>query len=139
MISDISPVPAPAAAEVRLIVDDLAHTVDFYARALGCEISAKEGDPSQACLSKHGVCFVQAETVAALSLKDVEAPLGGLPQGVVIAVSVSKPELPHMLERAVAAGAVTVDAHGDRKTSTSAAFIRDPDGFLIELTPSKAE
>ncbi len=116
---------------VILYVADVPASVSFYEAGLG--LSLKSIDPTSS--------FAEMETgTTSLALcsrafletmgKTVAAPSRGLPSSEIAFVT---DDPAAALERAVAAGAVSVQAPELMPWGQTTAYVGDPDGFLIEF------
>jgi lactoylglutathione lyase len=129
-------VPAPALGYVILYVRDVAASLAFYEKAFGLTRRFFHDDDGKA----YGELETGAARLAFASLPLVEAHLK---HGVSVAAADKPPlgfevalvttDVAGLYARAVKAGAASVSAPEEKPWGQSVAYVRDDNGFLVEL------
>jgi lactoylglutathione lyase len=114
-------------AATILYVPDVAAALAFYERAFGLEAGFVAPDGSYATLGGQGAVLAFAKTAMA---PDAEGAVGA-PAG--FEVWIEAEDVPAALARAVAAGAEPVQEPVVKPWGQTVAYVRDPNGTLIEL------
>lgn len=132
--------PALALAWTILHVPDVAGTVAFYERAFGLErrFIAPDGDYAELATGTTTLAFAAHALVHRLT--DGAVPLdGGPPRGLDLALTTPAEHIEAAWRRALDAGATPVKPLGTMPWGQTVGFVRDPNGFLIEIcTPVDA-
>ncbi|RYY99197.1 MAG: VOC family protein [Chitinophagaceae bacterium] len=124
----------PTFAYTILYVPDVAAAIDFYERAFGLSRSFIAPDGSYGELATNGVTLSFAsESLAAGNLPDGFAPAqpGGRPLPFEIGFSTNDVEA--AVATAVEAGATLLAEPRTKPWGQVVAYVRDPNGFLVEL------
>jgi catechol 2,3-dioxygenase-like lactoylglutathione lyase family enzyme len=107
-------------------VSDLERSKKFYTEVLGLKVDAKvpaQGDAVEYLLGMTG--DIRADTIIVIRKRDGEAKAGATEFG---SITIVVPNGRKMAERVVAAGYTTTKPIVDGTN-----FVRDPDGYMIEL------
>lgn len=117
-----------------LYVQDVIRSVAFYTKAFGFASKFVSPDNEYAELSAGETTLSFASVAMAKSnLKDgfVESSLSNRPFGIEIGLSTEN--VAQSVESALHAGAILVEKPKTKPWGQTVAYVRDPDGFLIEL------
>ena len=119
-----------AADYIILIVDDLDRTLDFYTQVLGLKLGHRSGDYAQLDTGTTRIGFYTRPAMAAVvgfALEPARQTAPGFELGFkVVDVDAAYAEI-------VAGGATPVTPPTTRPWGQRTAYVRDPDGYLIEL------
>ncbi len=119
-----------AADYIILIVDDLDRTLDFYTQVLGLKLGHRSGDYAQLDTGVTRIGFYTRPAMAAVvgfALEPAQLTAPGFELGFkVVDVDAAYAEI-------VAGGATPVTPPITRPWGQRTAYVRDPDGYLIEL------
>jgi len=115
---------------VILIVEDLDRALEFYTGVLGVRLGHRSGDYAQLDTGATRLALYTRSAMAKTLGMSVEAPAMNAP-GFEIGFKV--PEVDSAFIELVARGAVPVVRPTDRFWGQRTAYVRDPDGHLIEL------
>ena len=119
-----------AADYVILIVDDLDRALDFYTQVLGLTLGHRSGDYAQLDTGVTRIGFYTRPAMAAVvgfALEPAQQTAPGFELGFKVAnVDAAYAEI-------LAGGATPVTAPTTRSWGQRTAYVRDPDGHLIEL------
>ena len=118
-------VPGVRVAATILYVPDVAAALAFYERAFGLEASFSAPDGSYATLAGAPLAFASVDMAPA-----AEGP-PGRPAG--FEVWIEAQDVPAALAQALAAGAEPVQDPVTKPWGQVVAYVRDPNGTLIEL------
>ncbi len=125
-----------AADYVILIVDDLDRTLDFYTKVLGLKPGHRSGDYAQLDTGATRIGFYTRPAMAAVvgfALEPAHQTAPGFELGFKVAnVDAAYAEI-------LAGGATPVTAPTTRPWGQRTAYVRDPDGHLIELAQDPPE
>ena len=126
-----------AADYIILIVDDLNRALDFYTQVLGLKPGHRSGDYAQLNTGVTRIGFYTRpamEKVVGFCLKAASQSAPGFELGFKV------PDVDAAYAELLAAGASPVTEPTTRPWGQRTAYIRDPDGYLIELAqdPPKA-
>lgn len=116
---------------IILYVENVKHTLAFYEAAFGLErrfLHASE-DYGELNTGTTILAFSTRELLTELG-KNPSAPVAGSPS---FEIALVTEDVPAALSQAVAAGATLVQAPEDMPWGQTTAYLRDPDGFLVEL------
>jgi catechol 2,3-dioxygenase-like lactoylglutathione lyase family enzyme len=117
-----------------LYVQDVTKTIEFYEKSFGFTRKLVTPDNSYGELLTGGTTLSFATTtLAKTSLKDgfIESSLMQKPFGIEIGFTTDNVEA--ALKSAVDAGAVLVAEPKTKPWGQVVAYVRDPDGFLVEI------
>jgi catechol 2,3-dioxygenase-like lactoylglutathione lyase family enzyme len=115
---------------VILIVEDLDRTLDFYTQVLGLRLGHRAGDYAQMETGTTRLGFYTRTAMAqavGLSLKKPAPDATGFEIGFKV------PDVDAAYNELVEKGAVEVTPPTTRPWGQRTAYVRDPDGHLIEL------
>ena len=136
MSSEPNKAPQPTLGYTILYVEDVAASLAFYERAFGLSRRFLHDEDGKA----YGELETGAARLAFASLKLVEAHLQG---GVTVAgpdkaplgfeIVLVTPEVQNLYDRAIRAGAAAVTPPETKPWGQTVAYVRDKDGFLVEL------
>lgn len=119
-----------AADYIILIVDDLDRALDFYTQVLGLKLGHRSGDYAQLDTGVTRIGFYTRPAMAAVvgfALEPAQQTAPGFELGFKVAdVDAAYAEI-------VAGGATSVTPPTTRPWGQRTAYVRDPDGYLIEL------
>lgn len=119
-----------AADYIILIVADLDRTLDFYTQVLGLKLGHRSGDYAQLDTGLTRIGFYTRPAMAAVvgvALEPARQTAPGFELGFKVAdVDAAYAEI-------VAGGAMPVTPPTTRPWGQRTAYVRDPDGYLIEL------
>lgn len=117
-----------------LYVKDVLRTVEFYENAFGCtrKFIAPENVYAELVTGSTTLSFASWE-LAASNLKDgfTKSDLKEKPFGIEIGFATNDVEA--VLTKSIAAGGTLVEAAKTKPWGQVVAYVRDPDGFLIEV------
>ena len=113
-----------------LIVEDLDRAVDFYTGALGISLSHRTAGYAQLITGTTRLALYTREAMSATLDLELEPPARNAP-GFEIGFLVA--DVDAAFADIVAAGAEPVKPPMDRFWGQRTAYLRDPDGHLIEL------
>ncbi len=114
-------------AATIVYVADVAAALDFYSRAFGLEAGFRASDDSYATLGGEGAVLAFASRAMA------PAADRAIDQAAGFEVWLADEDVPGALARALAAGAELVAEPVVKPWGQTVAYVRDPDGVLIEL------
>lgn len=115
---------------VVLIVEDLDRTLDFYCGVLGLRSGHRSGDYAQLDTGATRLAFYTRRAMAAtLGMALIRPPLEA--PGFELGFKVENVDAAYA--ELLAKGAPPVTAPTDRPWGQRTAYVRDPDGHLIEL------
>ena len=119
-----------AADYIILIVDDLDRALDFYTQVLGLKLGHRSGDYAQLDTGVTRIGFYTRSAMAVVvgfALEPAQQTAPGFELGFKVAdVDAAYAEI-------VAGGATSVTPPTTRPWGQRTAYVRDPDGYLIEL------
>ena len=117
-----------------LYVEDVARALTFYCSAFGFaeRLTLPSGDYAEAATGQTVLAF------AARSLAESNLPKGFLPASPSekpfgIELGFTTDDVAQTIEQAVAAGATLYQAPQKKPWGQTVAYLRDPEGFLIEV------
>jgi len=116
---------------VILVVVDLDRAVRFYADALGLPLDHRSGPYAQFATGATRVALYEREAMAATLGVDALRPPAPDAPGFELGFKVDDVDAAY--EELVAAGAEPATPPRDRPWGQRTAYVRDPDGHLIEL------
>ena len=119
-----------AADYIILIVDDLNRALDFYTQVLGLKLGHRSGDYAQLNTGVTRIGFYTRpamEKVVGLRLEPASHSAAGFELGFKV------PDVDAAYAELLAGGASPVTEPTTRPWGQRTAYIRDPDGYLIEL------
>lgn len=125
--------PAPCLGYVLVYVPDVARAVDFWQRAFGLAVRFVHDSGTYAELETGATAlgFV-AESTARDNGGDFRLNRAdGPPAGIELALTTA--DVPAAWQRALAAGATAVKPPSTKPWGQTVAYVRDPDGVLVEL------
>ncbi len=135
-------VPPLAFGWTILHVPDVARAVAFYERAFGLErrFADPSGEYAELATGATTLAFAAHALIARLTGEPAaSAGEGGPPRGAEIAFTAPPDRVEAAWARAVAAGALPVRPLATMPWGQTVGFVRDPDGFLVEIcTPTAA-
>ena len=123
-------------AQVYLMVEDVERAVAFYRDALGLEL-ARRGERSAEF--ETGACTLKVErefdeaTLAGFGLEPPAEPRG---EGVIVVLEVTDVDSVH--EQAAAAGVEVLAGPRDVDWGRRLFLVRDPDGYVLEVSQPTA-
>lgn len=121
---------------VILYVADVATSVDFYERAFGLtrRFVSPDGDYGELDTGATTLAMAAASLAASnLATAGGYAPLDPAAPPAGVSITLVATDVPSALRRALDAGAAPyVDVH-DMPWGQTVAYVRDPDGVLVEL------
>ena len=117
-----------------LYVRDVAASLDFYERAFGQvrRLLHESGQYAELETGSTTLAFAAAE-LAAESLPPEARPEPGAGPPAPFEVCFVTEDVPGAFERAVGAGAAAVTEPQEKPWGQQVAYVRDPDGVLVEL------
>lgn len=113
-----------------LIVEDLDRSVAFYSDVLGIRLSHRSGGYAQLITGPTRLALYTREAMAATLDQPLEPPARGAP-GFEIGFLVADVDAAY--REITEAGAEPVKEPTDRFWGQRTAYVRDPDGHLVEL------
>ena len=119
-----------AADYIILIVDDLDRALDFYTQVLGLKLGHRSGDYAQLNTGVTRIGFYTRpamEKVVGFTLEPASQSAPGFELGFKV------PDVDAAYAEVLAGGASPVTEPITRPWGQRTAYIRDPDGYLIEL------
>ena len=130
--------PIPDAPDyVVLVVADLDRALAFYTGTLGLELGHRSGPYAQLATGRTRLALYEREAMAAtLGVDELEEPDHDAP-GFEIGFKVD--DVDRVFDELVAAGAEPAVAPTDRPWGQRTAYLRDPDGHLVELAEQVEE
>ncbi len=117
-----------------LYVSDVKRTAEFYAKTFGFEVRfIAPGDEYAELSSGSTTLSFAALPLASSNLKNgfQEADLNAKPFGMEIGFTTV--DVPALVDKALAAGATLLEEPKEKPWGQVVAYVRDPDGFLIEI------
>ncbi|TGG92473.1 VOC family protein [Natronospirillum operosum] len=119
-----------------LYVEDVRHTLAFYEAAFGLKrrFLHESGDFGELDTGTTALAFSTRKLLAELG-KNPSAPIADSP---CFEIAFVTEDVPAALKKAVAAGATLVQEPEDMPWGQTTAYVRDPDGFLVELCTAVA-
>lgn len=117
-----------------LYVDDVARAIGFYEKAFGFERRFIAPGDEYGELETGGTALAFAAISLAkqnLTQGFTESSLEHKPFGIEIGLTTADVEAAY--DRAIAAGATVVDTPKTKPWGQIVAYVRDPDGFLLEI------
>jgi lactoylglutathione lyase len=115
---------------IILIVEDLDRALHFYTRVLGLRLGHRSGDYAQLDTGATRLAFYTRSAMAKTLSMSLDAPAPNAP-GFEIGFKVA--DVDAAFSELVARGAPAVVPPTDRFWGQRTAYIRDPDGHLVEL------
>jgi lactoylglutathione lyase len=115
---------------VVLIVEDLDRSVSFYTEVLGLELGHRSGDYAQLVTGATRLALYTRSGMAKTLGMALEAPAVNAPA---FEIGFKVADATDAFHQIVARGAVPVVEPTDRFWGQRTAYVRDPDGHLIEL------
>ena len=115
---------------VILIVEDLDRAVRFYTEVLGLRLGHRSGEYAQLDTGATRLALYTRSAMSEILAKPLERPSSSAP-GFEIGFKVA--DVDAAFSELVARGATPVVPPTDRFWGQRTAYIRDPDGHLIEL------
>lgn len=114
-----------------LYVDDVAATLDFYARAFGIQTGFvhDSGDYGELATGETKLAFSSTALMTALG----KSPGRADPATPVFEIAFETEHVAAAVARAQAAGAVVIQPARDEPWGQTTAYVADPDGYLVEL------
>ncbi|NKB62916.1 MAG: VOC family protein [Gammaproteobacteria bacterium] len=114
-----------------LYVTDVAESLDFYQRAFGFETKMLHdaGDYGELDTGATTLSFSSLTLMSSLGKSVVSAN----PASPTFEIAFETPEVEIAVSRAMEAGAELVQEVRDEPWGQTTAYVRDPDGFLIEI------
>lgn len=114
-----------------LYVDDVPATLAFYERAFGLArgLLHESGDYGELATGGTKLAFSSVELMTQIG----KAPGRPDAQAPTFEIAFETEDVPGALKRAVAAGAALVQDAADMPWGQTTAYVRDPDGFLVEI------
>ena len=124
-----------------LHVADVAATVAFYEKAFGLthRFIAPDGSYAEMATGGTTLAFAAHALVDQLGMQHDERAAAAPPHGVEIALVTDATGIAVAWERALAAGCIAVKAPTEMPWGQTVGFVRDRNGFLVEIctpTPS---
>ncbi len=117
-----------------LYVRDVLDTIDFYEKAFGlrCNFTTPQNDYGEMYTGGHTLAFASHQLGKANFKQGFQASKPDeLPLGMELAFTTF--QLEEDFQKALDAGAVLVEAITEKPWGQKVGYVRDPDGFLIEL------
>lgn len=114
-----------------LYVDDVRLSIDFYTRAFGLAVKFvhEGGDYGEMDTGGTSLAFSSRQLMTQLhknpSRADARAPC--------FEIALTTDDVPAAVERAVTAGAESIQPPEVKPWGQTVAYVADPDGFLVEL------
>lgn len=119
---------------VVLVVDDVDRALGFYVGLLGLPLGHRSGPYAQLDTGATRVALYQRAAMAAtLGVERLDPPDPRAP-GFELGFKVDDVDVAYA--QLTAAGAAAVSAPADRPWGQRTAYVRDPDGHLVELVTS---
>lgn len=117
-----------------IYVSDVTKTVEFYEQVFGleCVFISPENDYGELKTGKTKLCFASLE-LANQNLKDGFLPLDLTQKPFGMEIGFTTDNVPALVERALSAGATHYGPVATKPWGQVVAYIRDPNGFLIEI------
>jgi len=115
---------------VILIVGDLDRALDFYTRVLGLQLGHRSGEYAQLQTGPTRLALYTRSAMAKILAMALEPPAASAP-GFEIGFKVA--DVHAAFAELVARGAPSVAPPTDRFWGQRTAYVRDPDGHLVEL------
>ncbi len=115
---------------VILIVEDLDRALRFYTEVLGLTLGHRAGDYAQLATGETRLALYTRRAMAATLGMSLEAPAANAPA---FEIGFKVADVNNVFSDIVARGAVPVVAPTERFWGQRTAYVRDPDGHLIEL------
>jgi catechol 2,3-dioxygenase-like lactoylglutathione lyase family enzyme len=115
---------------VILIVGDLDRSLDFYTGALGLQLGHRSGDYAQLQSGATRLALYTRSAMAKILAMPLEPPAANAP-GFEIGFKVADADA--AFAELVAGGAPPVAPPTDRFWGQRTAYVRDPDGHLVEF------
>lgn len=115
---------------VVLVVDDLERSVQFYTHVLGLELGHRSGPYAQLNTGRTRVALYEREAMAQTLGFSLAAPARNAP-GFELGFKVA--DVDTAFEAFVRSGAQPAVSPTDRPWGQRTAYVRDPDGHLVEL------
>ena len=119
-----------AANYVILIVEDLDRSLDFYTKVLGLKLGHRSGEYAQLDTGVTRIGFYTRPAMAAVVGFAIEPPAEAAP-GFELGFKVVDVDAAYA--EMLAGGATPVTPPTIRPWGQRTAYVRDPDGYLIEL------
>lgn len=125
--------PAPKLGWTILHVADVAAAVSFYEKAFGLKrrFIHPEGEYAEMETGSTALAFSANSLIDRLALPGEST--GGKPEGAEIALIYDEAQVEAAFRQAIDAGAELVKQPEWRPWGQVVGFVRDPDGFLVEI------
>jgi lactoylglutathione lyase len=115
---------------VVLVVEDLARALGFYCDVLGLPLGHRSGPFAQLATRTTRIALYERPAMASTLGRELEAPSPDAP-GFELGFKVADCDAAY--EELVTAGATPAVPPTDRAWGQRTAYVRDPDGHLVEL------
>ncbi|HEY7165124.1 MAG TPA: VOC family protein [Candidatus Binatia bacterium] len=115
---------------VILIVSDLDRSLEFYTGILGLKLGHRSGEYAQLNTGRTRVALYTRSAMEKTLRISLEAPAANAP-GFELGFKVA--DVDSAYKQVIASGAEAAIAPTDRFWGQRTAYVRDPDGYLIEL------
>jgi len=115
---------------VVLVVEDLDRSLAFYVGVLGLALAHRSGPYAQLDTGRTRVAMYERRAMAETLGRPLQPPAGGAP-GFELGFKVDDCDAAY--RELVAAGAQSAVEPADRAWGQRTAYVRDPDGHLVEL------
>ena len=119
-----------AADYVVLVVEDLDRALEFYTGVLGLPLGHRSGPYAQLATGRTRIALFAREAMAQTLGTELAAPE---PHAPAFELGFKVRDVDAAFRELVAAGAPSVTPPTDRPWGQRTAYVRDPDGHLIEL------
>jgi lactoylglutathione lyase len=115
---------------VVLVVEDVERALDFYCRLLGLPLGHRSGPYAQLETGVTRVALYERGAMAETLGRELESPS---PEAPAFELGFKVDDCDAAFDELVAAGATVAVAPTDRSWGQRTAYVRDPDGHLVEL------
>lgn len=121
---------------VVLIVERLEPAVCFYTGVLGLKVEQRSGPRARLSTGRTRIALCERQAMARSLGKAIGRPS---PQAPAFSLGFQVPDVDLVYAQLCAAGAAPACRPTDREWGTRTAYVRDPDGYLIELVSPKVD
>lgn len=123
-------IEAEVADYVVLVVEDLDASLAFYTESLGLPLGHRSGAYAQLDTGRTRIAFYERGAMSELLGEPLEAPSSRAPS---FELGFKVSDVDAAFAELVSAGARPAAAPTDRPWGQRTAYVRDPDGYLLEL------
>lgn len=123
-----------AADYVVLVVADLEASIDFYTKTLGLALGHRSGAYAQLDTGRTRISLYEREAMSEVLGFAIDTPSPRAPS---FELGFKVADVDSVFAALLSAGAESACAPTDRDWGQRTAYVRDPDGYLVELAQAR--